>query len=174
MCGTTQPSSGCVQRGLDSNRPKLPNSRPERPPNARVTESTRGSAAKKMRVRSAVALLCALAPAVSGFALAPRLHAAPAANRHSHGVCVTHPTWPSARPSTSLRCAVETSTSRMKGDECDRKTLLPAQARQMLEQLVKDDKWEKNAVVEVLNAMQGEKGTGAMFNSSAILFRRTV
>jgi len=62
----------------------------------------------------------------------------------------------------------------MKGDECDRKTLLPAQARQMLEQLVKDDKWEKNAVVEVLNAMQGEKGTGAMFNSSAILFRRTV
>jgi len=126
-----------------------------------------------MRVRSAVALLCAFAPAVSGFALAPQLHAAPAANRHSRGVCVTHPTWPSARPSTSLRCAVETSTSRTKEEECDRKKLLPAQARQMLEQLAKEDKWEKNAVVEVLNAMQGEKGTGAMFNSSAILFRRT-
>ena len=53
-----------------------------------------------------------------------------------------------------------------------RKATSPQQAREQLESLARQDKWEKDAVIDVLNGMKGE-GSTTLFNSSRILFRRT-
>lgn len=54
-------------------------------------------------------------------------------------------------------------------------TISPRQAREQLEMLAAEGRWEKAAVLQVLNSMHGNEGhsTRPLFNSSTILFRRT-
>jgi len=53
------------------------------------------------------------------------------------------------------------------------RAISPRQARQELEQLAENCRWEKAAVVGVLERIQGQGDAKPLFNSSAILFRRT-
>ena len=80
------------------------------------------------------------------------------------------------KPATILRAAtagVNEGTLQISGDVVvEKKAISPGQAREKLEELQRKDAWEKDAVISVLNSMQGENGRGALFNSSSILFRR--
>lgn len=137
------------------------------------------------RIAAFVVLFAAWMPLVAGFALHPtgaqqhrRLGHPTAAPYRAQLFSSVHPQGPKRillRPFARRTVSgVPCSGSAVDGVVCTaRESISPRQARELLEQLKRDDKWEKEAVLKVLNSMHGEGGAKPLFNSSAILFRRT-
>jgi len=76
------------------------------------------------------------------------------------------------RPALVARRAVEVAGVDGATTE-GRGAISPQQARRELEELARDGRWEKEEVVGVLQKMQARGEVKPLFNSSAILFRRT-
>ena len=116
------------------------------------------------------AVACAAFPLVtkpSGLGAARNPAAVSAARRLSHTQLL------SRRPA-GPRCALATEGQAVADGVAEAKVKLsPSQARFELERLAGSERWEKDAVVSVLSRIEREGGAQALFNSSAILFRKT-
>jgi len=115
-------------------------------------------------------------PHTSGFGAGPSLTFAPAARLPLQFPAALLPRrcGLAASRSAALRCSLNAEREAVAvGTAGVMKNLSPSQARVELERLADSDRWEKDEVVRVLSSIQGAGGKPALFNSSAILFRKT-